>query len=196
MKTIFNDHFCEIEINKSRFIGYVFHIENIDDFKNKLKEIEKLYPKATHYCYAYSIGQIKKSNDNGEPSGTAGLPILNTIISNEIDNVGLVVIRYFGGIKLGAGGLTRAYRQIANDTIKTSLIKTITPTQKYKLIYDYNLNNVIMKFISSNNIYEIDTLYEINIVKYIATNQDISKLIDLTNGKIEIIKEDLINLIN
>ena len=96
MITVEKESVYSWEIEKSNFIGYIAHVENTDDFKNILKEFKNKYPKATHYCYAYNINGQQKSNDDGEPSSTAGRPILEAIIQNKLENVAIIVIRYFG----------------------------------------------------------------------------------------------------
>ena len=111
----------EIEIKKSKFFGYYFNVESQEDVKTILEQIKKENKKATHVCYAFRItkGQyLEKAVDDGEPSGTAGKPILNVIQKQNLSNVLVVVVRYFGGIKLGAGGLVRAYSKTASETVK------------------------------------------------------------------------------
>ena len=108
----------EIIIKKSKFIAKLYNINNEDEVKNILDELKKEYKKATHICFAYSINGKEKAFDDGEPNHTAGLPILNVIHLKKMDNVLIVVIRYFGGIKLGAGPLTRAYSKSASEIIK------------------------------------------------------------------------------
>src|SRR5699024_7098601 len=102
----------EVVIQKSRFIGYVKRVESEEEAQNFIQEIKKKHHDATHNCSAYVIGendQIQKANDDGEPSGTAGIPILEVIKKQHLKDTAVVVTRYFGGIKLGAGGLIRAY---------------------------------------------------------------------------------------
>ena len=101
----------KIIINKSIFITKLIKIKNVNDFNEKMKEIKNEYKYATHYCYAYIIDNYKKESDDGEPKGTAGIPIIETLDKFKLNYVLCVVIRYFGGIKLGAGGLIRAYRK-------------------------------------------------------------------------------------
>jgi len=100
------------EISKSKFYSYLYEIDKIDDFKTKLEALKKEHKKATHICYAYIIddnGSKEKAYDDGEPKGTAGMPILNVLKRKSLRNVAVFVVRYFGGVKLGAGGLVRAY---------------------------------------------------------------------------------------
>ncbi len=108
----------EIEIKKSRFIAYLFELNNLDEVKTNIEKLKKEHKKANHFCYAYTYNKEKVSTkvcDDGEPSGTAGYPILNVINKKNLNNVLIVVVRYFGGIKLGAGGLTRAYTKATSS---------------------------------------------------------------------------------
>ena len=115
----------ELEIKKSKFIGYLFEIQNLEEIKNILENLKKEHKKATHICYAYRFLSpfSEKAVDDGEPSGTAGKPILNVLQKQNLQNTLLVVVRYFGGIKLGAGGLLRAYSKCASETIKSIVDK-------------------------------------------------------------------------
>lgn len=107
-----------LEIKKSKFIGYYYQVESIEEIETILENLKKEHKKAKHFPYAYKInGQIKKSDDK-EPSGTAGMPILNIIDRNDLNYTLIVIVRYFGGIKLGAGGLLRAYSNTAKECIK------------------------------------------------------------------------------
>lgn len=108
----------EIEIKKSRFITYLYNIDNEKDVNNIVENIRKEHKKARHIVYVYKIGNTAKINDDGEPKGTAGMPIFNVLEKNNLNNVLIVVVRYFGGIKLGAGGLFRAYSNSASEIIK------------------------------------------------------------------------------
>lgn len=108
----------EIIIKKSRFITKLYYIENTNKVNDIINELKKEYKKCTHICYSYIIGPNAKTVDDGEPSGTAGKPILNVLQKKNMTNVLCVVIRYFGGIKLGAGGLVRAYTKSASEVIK------------------------------------------------------------------------------
>ena len=103
---------------KSRFITKLYYIEDVNKVNDIINELKKEYKKCTHICYSYIIGPNAKAVDDGEPSGTAGKPILNVLQKKDMTNVLCVVIRYFGGIKLGAGGLVRAYTKSASEVIK------------------------------------------------------------------------------
>ena len=107
-----------LEIKKSKFIALYYEIDNVLEVKPLLENLKKEHKKAKHFPYAYKIDQNIKKSDDKEPSNTAGLPILNIIDKNNLNHVLIIVIRYFGGIKLGAGGLTRAYSNSAREVIK------------------------------------------------------------------------------
>lgn len=107
-----------IEIKKSKFIGLLYEVNDLEEVEQILKSLKSEHKKARHIPYAYKIGPHAKKTDDKEPSGTAGMPIWNVIERNHLDNVLLVIIRYFGGTKLGAGPLLRAYSSAANLTIK------------------------------------------------------------------------------
>ncbi len=105
---------------KSRFIGYLLSCQNFAEVETALQELKKEHKKATHICYAYSLANpfLEKAVDDGEPSGTAGRPILSVIQKRNVKDVCVFVVRYFGGIKLGAGGLVRAYTKVTSEVLK------------------------------------------------------------------------------
>ena len=107
----------EIVIKKSRFLGFIYEIDNEEDIKNILNNIRKEHKKAKHFPYAYKLNNMAKKSDDKEPSGTAGLPIYNIIERNNLNNILIIIVRYFGGIKLGAGGLIRAYSHTASNLL-------------------------------------------------------------------------------
>ena len=114
-----------IILKKSEFITELYRVFSVDEFNAILKDMKKRHPKATHICTAYRIQQLEKSNDDGEPSGTAGLPMLEVLRKQNIIDVGAFVIRYYGGIQLGAGGLTRAYSGSVAQALETVKLNPI-----------------------------------------------------------------------
>lgn len=125
LKTIENSAVAEIEEKRSRFIGSVFYVESVEEAEEIIKQHKKKYHDARHNCFAYIIKEnivVKKSSDDGEPSGTAGSPILNVIERNNLCNVIIIVTRYFGGILLGTGGLVRAYTEAATNAVNQAKI--------------------------------------------------------------------------
>lgn len=132
-----NDIYEEI-IKYSRFISLMFKVNSKEEVNYYLDKVKNDYPSATHYCYGYVIDNDIRSSDNGEPSGTAGIPILNQITSNNLNYVLIVVVRYFGGVKLGAGPLTRAYAKLARDVIKKENIITLIKGYDIDICFNYS----------------------------------------------------------
>ena len=149
-KTISASSQTEFKDRGSRFIAYAFPIQSADDFKKRLKELKEEHPKAAHHCFSYRIGidgNNYRSSDDGEPSGSAGKPILGQIDSKGLTNVAVIVVRYFGGTLLGVPGLINAYKT------STSLVLQLAPVVEkpvlvnYELQFDYTLMNEVMIFI-------------------------------------------------
>ncbi len=139
----------------SKFIALAYHVETIDEIKQTLEEVKKKYYDARHHCYAYRISPEdvqERSNDDGEPSGTAGKPIINQIYSKDLYDVLLIVVRYFGGTKLGVSGLIAAYKTAAIDAIDNNKIRTNYITKKLDIKYDYPLMNIVMKIIKDEKL--------------------------------------------
>ncbi|WP_283678072.1 YigZ family protein [Lentilactobacillus sp. Marseille-Q4993] len=156
--TIKEDGTNELDIKKSKFICNIRRIKDEDDAKRLLSEITTIHAKATHNCYAYMTGdqdQIQRESDNGEPSGTAGVPILEVLKKNELHNVLAVVTRYFGGIKLGAGGLIRAYSNSASKAIEKVGIVDLVPQKQLIITVEYPLYDKLNYFLTENG-YQID----------------------------------------
>ena len=153
MKTISKNIENEIIINKSRFICKLVKVYSEEDVINALNNVKEEYKDATHYCYSYIIDNTERFNDDGEPGGTAGMPILNVLKQNELNYVLCIVIRYFGGIKLGAGGLVRAYTKSASECLNNSTLKELKIGFSIKILFDYDkvklidytLNNIDIK---------------------------------------------------
>ena len=164
MFTIKNDLNGELIVNKSRFITYVYKVNNILEVNEKIDELKAKYKDATHYCYSYIIDNIKRFNDDGEPSHTAGMPILNVLESKNLNYVLAVVIRYFGGIKLGAGGLVRAYTNAVSNTISNEFIIPIKKMLTKRIAFDYSYINKINYILKENKItykeFDKDVIYE------------------------------------
>lgn len=136
----------------SRFLAVIFPIASAEAFKKQLVQLRKEHPKAVHHCYAYRINPehpISRSSDDGEPSGTAGKPILNQLETHQLLNVGVVVVRYFGGTLLGTGGLIQAYRTATSLSIQSVPIVQKDRVVKYSLEFDYQLFNEVMSLLKS-----------------------------------------------
>ncbi len=168
MKSIKEEVINEIIINKSKFITVLTNINDINKIKEKLEDIKKTYKDATHYCYAYIINNHEKCSDNGEPSGTAGMPILNVLKQNNLTNILCVVIRYFGGIKLGAGGLIRAYSTSASEALNKASITNLVNGYNITIEFPYdNLKQIdyLLKNIDIKKTYQTNITYTFNIEK-------------------------------
>ena len=157
-------------IKKSKFITYLYNVNDITTVNNILDKLKIEYKDSTHICYGYIISGKEKCSDDGEPSGTAGLPILNVLKKNDLTNTLAVVVRYFGGIKLGAGGLTRAYSNAVNDTIKLTSIVTLE--EKYVVELTFNYDNLKLVDYMLNDKTIIDKKYDDNIVYTFYLDQD------------------------
>ena len=128
-------------IRNSRFITRLVKITKKDEVEDILNNVKKEYPKATHYCYAYIVNDYKKASDDGEPGGTAGMPILNVLEKEDMTSVIAIVVRYFGGIKLGAGGLVRAYSSSVRDTLKKADKILLIEGVQIKITIPYDRQN-------------------------------------------------------
>lgn len=177
-----NDINYTLEIKKSKFICYLYYVENEDDIKKILNDLKEKHKDATHHCYAYILENKQKYSDDGEPGGTAGVPMLDILKLNNLTNTLAVVVRYFGGIKLGAGGLVRAYRNSVNDTIKQAeIIKYIKYTY-LNIYFDYNNEKFINSIIDYDNI--IEKTYNENIIYKIKIDiNELDTLKEILNNK-------------
>lgn len=149
----------------SKFFGYAFPIESEDEVKPITDRLRKQHPNACHYCYAYQLGADSityRANDDGEPSNTAGMPIYGQIQSFGVTNVLLVVVRIFGGVKLGVGGLISAYRASAQLTLETCAIIEKTIDVHYTISFDYKNMNKVMRGIKENKLEIVSQKMEIN----------------------------------
>lgn len=185
-KTIDGYAQTEWEVQKSRFISYVNHIENETQAQDFVNQIRKKHFDATHNCYAYIIGEhsdTQKSNDDGEPSGTAGVPILEVLKKNELSDVVVVVTRYFGGIKLGAGGLIRAYGKSATLGLEASVIVKKSVFNCYNLSMDYDLLGTLENYLHQKEIRIKDKNYtdKVDITILLPQNDSENTLKDITN---------------
>lgn len=163
MRGIETEYIHEIEIKKSKFIALIVPIYHVDDVKKKLEQVKKDYPGATHYCYAYILLQEKRCSDDGEPSKTAGQPILNVLEKQQLSYVLAIVIRYFGGIKLGAGGLVRAYTNAVIQVLEKAHIYPMGLKKHIKVTFSYEFEQQFLKQYSS---FEIIQKTYLDIVTY------------------------------
>lgn len=153
MKSIQEKSISELEIQKSKFITVLHPVHNIEEIKEALLEAKKEFPNATHYCYAYVLDQNERCSDDGEPSKTAGMPMLNVLKMQDYQHILAIVVRYFGGIKLGAGGLVRAYTKAVTTALENITPVSLIPGNRYEISFAYEqlkdidhlLKNVLIK---------------------------------------------------
>lgn len=135
----------------SKFIGFAFPINSETDLKKNLEKIREEHPKATHHCYAFRLGlngEYYRANDDGEPSGSAGLPIYNQLLANDLTNILLIVVRYYGGTKLGVSGLVKAYKESAKLTLEESEILIRELETIISIEFPFNQQNVIFTLLN------------------------------------------------
>ncbi|SDZ33181.1 uncharacterized protein, YigZ family [Evansella caseinilytica] len=181
----------EISIQRSRFIAYVNRVTSEEEAQMFIETIKKKHWNATHNCSAYMIGendQIQKANDDGEPSGTAGVPMLEVLKQMKLKDTVVVVTRYFGGVKLGAGGLIRAYSTATSEGIKAAGVVTRKLAQLYKITIDYHFLGKVENELRSSPylIKAIDYLDQVVISSYVHIGEEEAFeewLTNLTNGQ-------------
>lgn len=174
-KTISKPSIGELFKDKnSKFIGYAFPVENEEDVKTHIEEVKKEHHSARHWCYAYQLGTENisfRANDDGEPNNSAGMPIYGQIQSFEVTNVLVIVVRYYGGVKLGVGGLINAYKTGAQLALEASDIIEKTINKNFSLKFEYKNMSKVMRILKEHQIeitkqtLELDCLLEISVRK-------------------------------
>lgn len=162
MKTILKATDSTLRELGSKFYGFLFDCSHEQEFKDHLEQIKLKFPTASHHCYAYRFdpsSHIEFSSDDGEPSGTAGLPILNQLKSFEVINSGIIVVRFFGGTKLGKPGLIQAYGEAAKLCLEKAHLQDIQLVQIFEISYAYSLENEINKLINNFSLKEQNASY-------------------------------------
>jgi uncharacterized YigZ family protein len=149
----------------SKFLSFLYPVTSVEEVKEYLTQLKKKYYDATHHCYAYIIGYDKETfrmNDDGEPSSTAGKPIYWQLQSNDLTNVLLVVVRYFGGTKLGVSGLIKAYKESSAECIALAEIVEKQVKHKYNIYFAYEDMNVVMNILKQNNAEQKNQIFDLN----------------------------------
>lgn len=188
MYSIKNNNKYEETIKYSKFISLIYRVYTKEEVKEYLNKTKENYPSATHYCYGYVIDNDIKSSDDNEPSKTAGIPILNQIINNKLNYTLIIVVRYFGGVKLGVGPLTRAYAKVAREVITPNNIITLTKGYDINITFTYNDIKNIDYLLKDSHI--INKTFKDNITYNVIISKDI--LDKLNNYNITINKETYI----
>ncbi len=176
----------------SKFFGYAFPISNEEDAKAHIDALKKQHYQARHWCYAYQLGKTEntisyRANDDGEPNNSAGMPIYGQIQSFDVTNLIVVVVRYFGGVKLGVSGLINAYRTGAQLALEASNIVTKTINVEYAITFDYKNMNKVMRIIKEKQISVINQLLELHCELHISVRlKEADAIFDIFNRLYEV----------
>jgi uncharacterized YigZ family protein len=188
MNTIRENVTEQQSIQHSEFIGMLIRVTSEQEVKDHLTGIRKAHPQATHICYAYILNQqmVQRYSDDGEPARTAGIPILELMKKHTFDNMLAVVIRYYGGVKLGTGGLIRAYSGTISLCINKAQILSLQTVNYYQLSVPYHLNSLVAHLIIQHNITVLETTYHLSVDYQILGNQEVffNKLSEISSGQI------------
>ncbi len=198
MKSLVSEQITEIEIKKSRFICYLKKIDSEQQAKDYIKELKAMHPTAAHHCSAYRVGSIDRANDDGEPSQTAGMPMLNVLTHNDMVNSIAVVVRYFGGVKLGAGGLVRAYSESVVSALEEATVSELIAGYQVKIRAAYSDIDKINYILKQEGLTDFEVSYDASV----AYNFDVSTakfenlksaILDYNHTiKIEVVKEVIV----
>lgn len=201
MLRIREDFNHSIEIEKSRFLCYVHRCFDDAEAKDYILSIKRLHPRANHHCYAYVIGEnheISRSNDDGEPAGTAGAPMLEALRLSGIHDCICIVVRYFGGIKLGAGGLVRAYSSIVSETLRLAPCTKLTHVYLYQMSFGYEYIGKFDYLLTSKNAIFLNKEYGelVDYRFYVRDTSFLTQIQEYSSGTIlpELLGEQLIEL--
>ena len=193
VRTVFDRHESEKIIERSRFLTFSAHVENEEEARAFIAEIRSKHSLATHVCYAFiadKIGNLQRFSDDGEPQGTAGVPILEVLKAKKLFETAVAVVRYFGGIKLGAGGLIRAYSSSAAENLDGADIRVLEVCVECKIEVDYTGIDSVQKYISTHpcSLLSMDYGEKVSFlvaVKKAEAEGFISKLVDYMQGRVK-----------
>ena len=194
VRTVFGRHESEKIIERSRFLTYSAHVESEEEARAFVAEIRSKHSLATHVCYAFisdKTGNLQRFSDDGEPQGTAGVPILEVLKSKKLFETAVAVVRYFGGIKLGAGGLVRAYSSSAAENLDGADIRILEMCREYLIEVDYTGIDGVQKYLSTHPCSLLSTDYGEKVCFNIAVKKAeaeafVSELVDYMQGRVEI----------
>lgn len=194
------DSVTEIEIKKSKFLTYLFRCESEQDAKELILKIKKQHPNANHHCYAFIIGkdnEIQRSNDDGEPKGTAGVPMLECLMRNQMQDILAICVRYFGGIKLGAGGLIRAYSGSVANALKHAVLTQKQCMHSCLFTFSYDLIGKVDYFFRSEGIEVLEKTYgELVTYQFLCKEIPQDALCELSAGRFlpELLEDKIIDV--
>lgn len=183
MPRIKEDVISNLEIKKSRFITYLHRTNQEEEAKDFLKAIKKEHSGANHHCTAMIIGSLVRSNDDGEPSGTAGHPMLDVLQGNKMDDILAIVVRYFGGTKLGTGGLVKAYSESVSQALKKACLTEMTMFKEYKITFGYDWIGKLDAYFRNHQIEILSKEYDQNVTyHYLVQEDNTDDILSLSNG--------------
>lgn len=196
--SVFTEYRSEKVIERSRFISTCSHIESEEEARAFLARVRTEFPDATHHCYAFvadTLGNLMRFSDDGEPQGTAGMPILDALRGKKLYQTAVVVTRYFGGVKLGAGGLVRAYSGAASECLDGAEKRFFEPCARYMLTVGYELSDAVRKYISANGWMLADAQYSdcVRLTVAVRSREEeafAAKIVDFTAGRVRVEKQD------
>ena len=200
MYRIKDDSMAELEIKKSRFLCYLHKSFSEADAKDFIQQIKKLHPNARHHCYAFIIGEqneLQRSNDDGEPQGTVGVPMLECLANRQMQDIVAVTVRYFGGIKLGAGGLIRAYSKSVSNALEHAVITQKQKRLVYSMTFSYELIGKLDYFFRQKEVELLDKDYkELVTYRWICAEPLDAAIAELTNGRFlpEYVEERIVDV--
>ncbi len=189
MKIVSKNIKSEFTTEKSKFISYIYFVSSREEVDYYLDGLQREHRKARHIVYAYRIGYEKMEEhytDDGEPSLTAGLPVYNVLKTNHITFVLLAVVRYFGGVKLGTGGLKRAYEKGASEVLSSSKLQNIKKYEKVSIKFDYKYMKLIENILYNNIIFDREFSELVKLSFYMDDEKIVSNIIESTNDNVEI----------
>ena len=194
VRTVFSRHESEKIIEKSRFLTYSAHVESEEEARAFVAEIRKMHTLATHVCYAFvadKTGNLQRFSDDGEPQGTAGVPMLEVLKAKKLFETAVAVVRYFGGIKLGAGGLVRAYSSSVAENLDGADIRVLEMCQELVIEVDYTGTDGVQKYLSTHPCSLLSTDYGEKVrfkvaVKKADADSFLTALVDYMQGRVKI----------
>ena len=194
VRTVYAEHESEKVIERSRFLTYCAHVESEEQARAFIAQIRSKHTLATHVCYAFiadKTGNLQRFSDDGEPQGTAGVPILEVLKNKKLFETAVAVVRYFGGIKLGAGGLVRAYSSSAAECLDTADIRLLQMCAEYEIIAPYTGVDGVQKYISTHTCSLLSTDYT-DVVRFLVavkTSEEhtfVQGLVDYMQGRVQV----------
>lgn len=196
--SVFTEYRSEKVIERSRFISTCSHVESEEEARAFLARVRTEFPDATHHCYAFvadTLGNLMRFSDDNEPQGTAGMPILDALRGKKLYQTAVVVTRYFGGVKLGAGGLVRAYSGAASECLDGAEKRFFEPCARYMLTLGYELSDAVKKFIPTNGWTLVDARYSdcVRLIVAVRSREEeafAAKIVDFTAGRVRVEKQD------